>query len=440
MAEEKRDFLDDLIDIQADWKAIESMPNDIAKSLTEDPDKKKVFNPSSYKEKPFANANRCLNVASGDVGLCSRCVQVCPTHSIKLLRQSVAIDEDCRKCGLCVTVCPMEALSTRRHTPRQVYDQIARAASSYEECYVTCTRAIKRIPQGNEIVLACVGDVSRDMWFSLLADYTNISVYLPVGICDRCRTTTGESVYMDAISTAEEWAVTSLNLVVNERELNHELSRNYKRSQFMSSAVKSVAQSATKNNKTLAGAEAVAKKINDHSKRIDQIQRDLETAVGAKTSANRQRVLTQNRKLMMGALQHDEGLADYVKLTVPVCDASLCTMCNECTKVCSTRAIDLDKSGHITVQSAYCMSCEACVQACVDGALSMEPMDVHELIYPDKAAEEAARQKAKAKAESAKYIEEGKKALSGVADKLEALDTEDSDSSASSSSSSSASK
>lgn len=418
---EKRDFLDDLIDLQSDWRSLQDLPNSVVNSLVEDPSNRKVFNPADYKEKPFANSNRCLRGASGREDVCSRCIDVCPVDAITIHRQSVLIGESCRKCGLCAAVCPTETFATRRHMPRQVYDQIARVASAYEQCYVTCTRALKRLPKGNEVVLACVGAVPRELWFSLLADYANISVYLPVGICDRCRTTTGEQAYVDAIGTAEEWADAALGLEVDEADLDHELTRAYKRSQFVSGAIHSAERLVSRANPALAGAQAVAKKISDHTKRLDQLQRDLENAVGAKTSGNRQRMLTQGRKLMMGALQRDEGLADFVRLTVPVCDSSLCTMCGECAKACTTRAIDLDKAGNVTVQSPYCVSCGACVAVCEDGALSMEPMDARELVVPDKLAEEVARKKAQAKAQAAKYLEQGKKQLSRAADVLERL-------------------
>ena len=234
---QKRDLLDDLIDIQSDWQALSNPFEGMVESL--DPEQRKVFNPADYKEKPFANSNRCLCTASNNTEVCTRCVDVCPTAAITVHKQSVLINDDCRKCGLCSAVCPTETLSTRRHMPRQVYDQIARVASAYEQCYVTCTRALKRIPKGNEVVLACVGDLSRDLWFSLLTDYDNISVYLPVGICDRCKTTTGEATYVDAIGTAEEWAKASVGLEVDQRQMTHELTRDYVRSQFVSSAIHS---------------------------------------------------------------------------------------------------------------------------------------------------------------------------------------------------------
>ena len=420
---EKRDFLDELIDLQSDWKALSDLPGNMVNSLTGE--ERPVFNPADYKEKPFANSARCLRVASGREDVCSRCLDACPVRgALRIHKQSVLIGEDCRKCGLCAAVCPTEALSTRKHSPSQVYDKIARAASAYEQCYVTCTRALRRMPKGNEVVLACVGAVPRDLWFSLLADYDNINVYLPVGICDRCRTTTGEEVYTDAIATAEEWADAAMGLEAEESAMTHELTRAYKRSQFVSGAIHSAERLVTRTNPALAGAKAVSKKISDHAKRLTQLQRDLESAVGAKTSSNRQRYLTQSRKLMMGALQHDEGLADLVSLSVPVCDSALCTMCGDCAVACTTHALDIDRAGHVSVKAPYCVSCGACVTVCEDGALSMEPMDVHELVVPDKAAEELARKKAEAKAHAEKYLEKGKEQLGRVADVLEKLDDE----------------
>ena len=143
---EKRDFLDELIDLQSDWRSLKEMPNSMMSSLVGEDGERKVFNPADYKEKPFANSSRCLRGASERDDVCARCIEVCPTHAITIHKKSVTISEDCRKCGLCAAVCPTETFSTRRHAPRQVYDQIARAASAYEQCYVTCTRALKRLP------------------------------------------------------------------------------------------------------------------------------------------------------------------------------------------------------------------------------------------------------------------------------------------------------
>ena len=71
---EKRDFLDELIDLQSDWRALSDLPSSMVSSITGETGRK-VFNPADYKEKPFANSNRCLRVASGREDVCSRCLE-----------------------------------------------------------------------------------------------------------------------------------------------------------------------------------------------------------------------------------------------------------------------------------------------------------------------------------------------------------------------------
>lgn len=418
----KRDILDDIIDIQDSWHAVQNPLAGIADSLAQDPGQRKVFDPADYKEKPWCNSSRCLRCALEREDVCSACLDVCPTHSIDIHNKSVTIEDTCRKCGLCQAACPTEVFNTRRHMVKQLYDNIARAASAYEQCYVTCTRALKRLPKPNEVLLPCVGMISRDLWFSILVDYTNVSVYLPLGICDRCRTTTGEDFYTEAISTAEEWAKSAVGLEADSKSLTHELTREYRRSQFVSSAIHATESLVTRTSPQLAGAQAVAKKITDHANRLNELQRQLENAVGAKTNQNRQRILTQNRKLMMGGLQHDPGLASDITLDVPVVDPDRCTSCGDCAKVCVTHAIDLDDNGHVYTLAAYCVNCAACARACPEGALSMYPLDASDLIVPDKGAEELARQKAKAKEEAHRLMKQGKKQLARAADTLEKLD------------------
>ena len=419
---QKRDILDDIIDIQDNWQAVQNPLAGLADSLAQDPSQRKVFDPADYKEKPWCNSSRCLRCSAEREDVCSVCLDVCPTHSIDIHNKSVTITDSCRKCGLCQAACPTEVFNTRRHMAKQLYDIIARAASAYEQCYVTCTRALKRLPKPNEILLPCVGMISRDLWFSILVDYTNVSVYLPLGICDRCRTTTGEDFYTEAIGTAEEWAKSAVGLEVDKDNLTHEFTREYRRSQFVSSAIHATENLVTRSSPKLAGAQAVAKKITDHANRLNELQRQLENAVGAKTTQNRQRILTQNRKLMMGGLQHDSELAADIALDVPVVDPDLCTSCGDCAKACVTHAIDLDDNGHVHTMAAYCVNCSACVKACPEGALSMHPQDAKDLVIPDKNAEEIARQKAKAKEEAQRLMEQGKKQLTKAANVLETLD------------------
>lgn len=421
----KRDILDDFIDIQHDWNVVSHPLDGVTKSLTDSltgkAQPRKVFNAQDYKERPRANSLYCANCSSRLEGVCTRCLDVCPTHSITISGASVKVDDSCRKCGLCVGVCPTEVFQTRNQ-PKGLYDRIARVANTYEQCYVTCTRALRRLPKENEILLPCVGLVSKELWFSLLADYGNISVYLPLGICDRCRTTTGEGAYSDAIAQAEEWTGESVGLEVDPDSLDHEQTRAYKRSQFMSNVTKAGTQVLTKGRSPLAGAAAVAQRIQRHSKQLIDLQKSLESAVGAKTTNNRRRILLQNRKLVMGALQTYPTLAKGMEIRVPVCDQARCTMCGECVKACPVHACDLDAEGRFSVEPAYCVGCDACVAACEDGALRMETRDASALVVVD---EERERKLAEERRKAEEIKAKGKKTLEKGLDMLEGLADED---------------
>ncbi|MBQ9007046.1 MAG: 4Fe-4S binding protein [Atopobiaceae bacterium] len=414
---EQRDIIDDLIDIQDNWAALSNPLGGMIDTLTADPSKVKTWDPGEYKETPRTNSVTCLRVTSQSEEVCGKCLEVCPTAAIDidLPRKKVSIMQDeCRKCGLCVAVCPPGTFLTTKLTAKVLYDRVARVASAYEKAYVTCTRALGRLPKGNEVVLPCVGTLSTEVWFALLSDYDNLSVYLPLGICDRCRTITGEEAYADQIGLAEEQSGNSVDLDVDEAELTHEYTRAYKRSQFVSNMARTGAIAATGGVPLLAGAQAVAKRIKDHSQQLLEVQRQLEKAVGSKTDQSKRRVLTQGRKLVIAALQKHPELASNFHLNVPACDWSLCTMCGECANACPVHACEIDAGGRFSVEAAYCINCEACMYVCPECAITMEPCDPQDLILPDPEAERLAEQRAELERKKQEAREQVKKGLDAV--------------------------
>ena len=424
---EERDFLDDLIDIQDSLQVLSNPLDALMGSLSIDPNSDKPFEPMDYKEIPWSNANRCLRCASGKAEACSRCLDVCPVNCIDIHNQSVRIDDEaCLQCGLCVAACPTETFNTRRHTSRMLYDQVARAASAYEQCYITCTRALARKPEGNEICLPCVGMLSADIWFSILTDFDNVSVYLPLGVCDRCRTTTGEEAYTQAIATAEEWTGATVGLEVDGNNLNHNFTRAYIRSQFISNAMNGAERLVSASTPVLAGAKAIADRINSHARSLDKLQTQLDDVMGLRTTDMRQSMLTQDRRLVMGALQHDPELAPYVKLEAPIWDSSKCTVCGDCKNTCTTHAIDIDERGKLTIKMPFCVNCGACEIVCPEpGALTMVPMNTSELVVRDRKAEETERLEALARRKARFIFDTGKEQLKHLADSItEDLDEE----------------
>lgn len=420
---EKRDMLDDLIDIQRDWQQVSNPLGKLADNLAADPKQTKVFDPSEYKDRPRSNSIFCLNVAAKRGDVCARCMDVCPTNSITIEGSSIKVNDECRKCGLCTMACPTEALMNQAIMAKSLYDKIARAAQIHEQCYITCTRALKREPLANEILLPCVGVVPSELWFALLSEYDNINVYLPLGICDRCRTTTGEEAYVTQIAAAEELSGGAVGLEVEKKNLNHEQSRAYKRSQFMGQMARAGQSLVATANPALGGLQAVARKIQAHSNQIYEMQRALERTVGDTTTANRRRILTQKRKMMLTALQRRPALAKRFELKVPVCDMSRCSMCGDCVVACTQHACDLDERGHFSVEPAYCVNCEACAIVCPEKCLTMEPCESAALVVVDeeaerrkRAAERQREQIRKAKEKSKATLKKGLDFIEGLAD------------------------
>ncbi len=421
---EKRDMLDEIIDIQSDWQALSNPLGGVIDSLAGEPGEERVWDPSAYKEKPRTNSSMCVRVTSKNTKACSRCLDLCPAQAITITDARVTVSDRCRKCGLCFAACPTGVFIGNKMGAKTLYDRIAKVASAYKQCYLTCTRAIGktgRFPKDNEIVLPCVGVLSRELWFSLLAEYDNISVYLPTGVCDKCRTTTGEEFYVDEIGVAEEWSQETVGLEEEDAALTHELTRAYRRSQFVSSVTQAGANLVSKGTPMLAGAQAVANKLKAHNDQLLQVQRSLEKAVGAKSEQRRRRIAAQDRKLMLAALQHYPELASSVKIEVPVCDRALCTMCGECATVCSVHACDLDEGGRFSVEAPYCKNCGACAAVCPEGALKMEPADAKELVIVDENAERLAKKRAELQKSKQEASEKARKTAKNVLNGIERL-------------------
>ena len=230
---QQRDMFDDIIDISKGIDALKNPFGGITDALLGTVDESKPhWNPADYKERPRVNCIPCLACKS-DKSTCRACQDVCPVDAIEIEDGAIDVLDSCRKCGLCVSACPTEAFVSPRLQPKKLYDAVARAAAAHETAYVTCTRALKRIPRENEVVVACVGDVTRETWFSILTDFPNVSVYLPLDICTACRNAAGEEMLGEAIAEAEEWAGRGMGLEVEPRDLVCNKRREYERKEFM---------------------------------------------------------------------------------------------------------------------------------------------------------------------------------------------------------------
>ena len=421
MAQKQHDLLDDIIGITNDLGALRKPLGGVTDALMniDNPDAPN-WNPADYKEKPRANTLPCLSCRSESSG-CTRCQDVCPIeHCIQIEDGSIDLADSCRKCGLCAMVCPTEALSTLKTSPKKLYDKIAGAAAAYDTAYVTCTRALKRIPRDNEVVVACIGAITPETWFSVLVDFPNVSVYLPLGVCDKCKTTTGEEALGDAIATAEQWAGTGLGLEVEARNLTCEKRREYERKEFMDKMFRSAGNVA---RNVAPGANAVlsvTERLRRHRSQLSSLERTLASACGT-NAQKRRRKLTQGRQLMLTALQNHPEKAGNISIKLPACDASACTMCGECVEACPLNACDITSSGRFSVEPTYCIGCGLCAEVCEEHALKMAESSGEALVVPDPDAEIKALEAEKARLEALKAKKAAKKRIDKVLDRVEKL-------------------
>lgn len=416
---QQHDLFDDIIDISKGLGALKDPFSGVTDALMGESPQAPVWNPAEYKEKPRANSIPCL-VCNYEKSSCTACVDACPVDAIEIDEYAIDIKDSCRKCGLCVSSCPTEALVSPRIAPKKLYDAIAGAAAAYDTAFVTCTRALRRVPRDNEVVVACVGDVTREVWFSILADFPNVSVYLPLDICTNCKNTTGEEIFGDAIATAEEWAGVGLGLEVDAKALTCTKRREYERKEFMDNIMKTTGLAVSKLNPATAAVASVTQRLRDHTKKINALEKTLKEACGT-TSQKRRRVLTQGRQLVLSTLQSHPELAKNIEVSTPECDFSKCTLCGDCVRLCPTHATDLVGAGRFAVEPAYCVGCGQCVEVCPEHAITMVTHDASDLVIPDADAEKKKADAAAAKVDAAKTKAEAKKRLNKMLDQVEKL-------------------
>ena len=417
---QQHDLFDDIIEISKGIDILKDPLGGVTDALLGTTDTKvPEWNPADYKERPRVNSIPCLACKS-EKSSCRACAEICPVKAVEVDDGEVDVLDTCRKCGLCVPACPTEAMTSPKTQPKKIYDAVVAAAAAHTTAYVTCTRALRRVPRENEVVLACVGDVSAETWFSILADYPNVSVYLPLGVCDKCRNAKGEEVLGEAIATAEEWSGTGMGLEVEAKALVCEKRREYERKEFMDNIMRTTGLTVSKLNPAAAAVASVTQRLKEHNKRISALERSLSMATGT-TTQKRRRILTQRRQLLLSTLQAHPKLASNVRVQVPECDFSKCTMCGECVRVCPLHACDLVGAGRFTLEATYCVGCGLCTEVCEAHALTMVERDGSDLVVPDPEAEKKAAEAERAKREAAKAKAEAKKKLSQALDRVEKL-------------------
>ena len=267
------------------------------------------------------------------------------------------------------------------------------------------------------MVLPCVGDVSAEVWYSILCEYGNVGIYLPRGICDKCRTTTGEECYTDAITLGEQWSGETVDLVERERDMVLEVDHQAERKAFVNGSLKSLGMTASKVNPLTAKLARGAEKLAKHSKQITELQKSLDRLTVAQNTENKKRVLTNTRQLMLVALANHPKTAGNILLDAPQ-STDKCDGCGECADVCPMNAIDIVE-GKISVLTTHCVACALCSDICPLDAIEFIEVDGNRLIVDDPETKKKVEEDEKQRQKEAENREKAKKYGQKMIDMLE---------------------
>lgn len=363
------DLLDDFIAISKSIDSVKQQLGGVTDELMGKDPVEDSWDPIAYREEPSTHAQNCV-ACIDESASCRNCVEICPTDSIRIEDGGIEILKDCRRCGLCVGVCPTAGLTLTRYQPVDLYQRIGAIAASGEAAYVSCPRAFKKKPDEGIVIVPCVGLIPPEVWASVLLDYPNVSVYLPLGICDDCNNVTGEDAYVEAIGTGEAWSGVNLGYEVDHADLKLDKKRSVERREFVDKFMKNAGMTAAKTNPLTSGLARAYEKLDGHRAALSNIGMVLDRIEG-KTEIRR--ILTGKRRLLLVGLKNNPDRAHHVHVKLPAWDAGLCTAgdgCRVCEELCPLNAISIEKSA-VTVSPAYCTGCALCADTCPEGALSM---------------------------------------------------------------------
>ena len=330
----------------------------------------------------------CLQSRS-PLAQCSLCDDICPTGAIDLHSKPVTIDKDaCIRCELCCSVCPTGAVASTITPLPEIKLRIEKAARLFDVAYVTCSRSEAGGLSDSIVEVPCLGMLPAELWLSCIADYPDIEVYLPTGLCEECDCAQGEESMIRAISTAEAWAKSTVGLVGEKDELDFmvlspdehvdrrtfftnfaKTARNSSRSRSMPDVVDRFLVQRSRMRSALGNAQRISE------------EKDLDTSNEMRRGGRPgtpSKYLTENRRMLLDAIGLHPELAENIRIMTSSTNEA-CSLCKDCITVCPTGARAL-REGRLEVDAMYCIGCGLCVRTCPRSACELIEQDARELL------------------------------------------------------------
>jgi len=294
---------------------------------------------------------RALSRLSG----CERCAAICPTGAIRVETGLPSVNlSECVGCGGCVGVCPSEALKLDGFNVTDFFFDIA----SMEEKVLSCRTNVPCISVLNvEHVIALAG-LKEELVFD-------------IGHCDTCDVASTCKPQIDALAEEANYLLEAMEARGRVRlealacEAPDDLPAGERRDFFRAFNLKGVLKSRRDFEREVETAtdERLEHEVdNSHAARIRQ-----------KELGNKRKILfTALRRVPKPSVYHVVDASEITFTSQKLLDASACTACQLCYRICPTKALSSDvKNAKIDFDPFLCIKCELCHDVCEPGCLTL---------------------------------------------------------------------
>ena len=329
---------------------------------------------------------RCVAVRNRH-STCTRCVDACIAHAIKVEDNRVAIDAGaCVACGACTAVCPTEALVPIDPTDESLAAAAASAAASLggKTAVFACARmAARNIGDPDKYVaVPCLGRMEESLLVGLVAHGVS-DVVLVDGVCKTCKYGGTDAATSEAVASANALLAAQGSPVRVRRvsefpaetvEETGRKSRAAARRGFFTQAggmAKDAVRAATEKaiDDTLGKKE---KPLNlrellktDEAGTLPQAEQTRHVAILDAMDAIGRSVVPEITTRLFGSVSIDE---------------SKCRACGMCTVFCPTGALKKSDEkpadgvgSYLEFQALDCVQCNLCADTCLQKCIEVSP-------------------------------------------------------------------